>query len=316
MNSETTPKVSVIMGVYNGEKYLSSAVESILNQTFKDFEFIIINDGSTDNTKKILESYSDPRIRLFNQTNIGLTKTLNRGLQKSRGEYIARQDADDISNCLRLERQLECLEKNPSLSLVGTHVGFIDGNNKRFSVWHPPEDHENIVTALKKYNCFCHGSVVFKKVCVDKVGGYRDFFTYTQDYDLWCRIVEGYKTMNLPEVLYEFRKEAGTISRKKLSKQLEYHLLTILLSQDRVQKGKERYIDMTDKNPLHVLKYYYGLKSKEINKFKSGHYMNYFEAAMMSKEFIYAFSLWVRCFLMYPEIKKIKQLLYSALDLF
>jgi len=115
------PKISVIMSVYNGEKYLREAIESILNQTFRDFEFIIINDGSTDKTSEILSSYNDPRIVIINnKRNIGLTKSLNKGLKMVKGEYIARQDADDVSLPERLERMVNFLDMNRDVGLLGS----------------------------------------------------------------------------------------------------------------------------------------------------------------------------------------------------
>ena len=114
------PKISVVMAVYNGEKYLREAIDSILNQTFKDFEFIIVNDGSTDRTREILESFIDPRIVLIHQEHMGLTKSLNRGIALAKGKYIARQDADDISMAERLEKQFNFLESHENVALLGT----------------------------------------------------------------------------------------------------------------------------------------------------------------------------------------------------
>ncbi len=125
------PKVSVIMSVYNGDKYLREAIESILNQTFTDFEFIIVNDGSTDNSLEIIESYDDERIKTINnKKNIGLTKSLNKALKFAKGKYIARQDADDVSLPNRFEKQVEYLDSHPEVALVGTSVYLIDENGK------------------------------------------------------------------------------------------------------------------------------------------------------------------------------------------
>ncbi|WP_289020808.1 glycosyltransferase [Desulfobacter postgatei] len=315
MNAEIAPLISVIMGVYNGEKYVSRAVESILNQTYKNFEFIIINDGSTDNTKKILESYSDQRIRLFHQENIGLTKTLNKGLEKARGEFIARQDADDISHRSRLERQVRYLERRPDINLAGTHINFIDKNGKRFSTWRPPETHSDILNALTRYNCFCHGSVIFRKSCLEKTGPYNEFFLYTQDYDLWCRIAECFKVTNIPEVLYDFRKEAGTISRKKLSTQLDYHFLTIVLSKERIKKKIGGLTNLPNMSPFEILKKIYGFSYFEINKFKSQHYLSYFKEALKMKDYFYALSLWTKSFFMFPCKASWKTLIASVYEI-
>src|SRR5215813_1090725 len=126
MMNEDAPKVSVVMPVYNGESYLCEAIESVLAQTFEKFEFVIINDGSTDNSEEIILSYPDERIRLIQQSNRGLVESLNCGLQSSRGAYIARMDADDISAPSRLEAELKMFLSQPSLSMVGTSIKRID----------------------------------------------------------------------------------------------------------------------------------------------------------------------------------------------
>ncbi|MCP8319033.1 MAG: glycosyltransferase, partial [Candidatus Methylarchaceae archaeon HK01B] len=122
-----SPKITILMSVYNGEKYLREAIDSILNQTFKDFEFLIINDGSTDRTVEILRSYHDSRIKIItNEKNMGLTKSLNKGLKIARSEYVARMDADDISYPRRLEVQYEYMKKNPDVGIVGSWNDVID----------------------------------------------------------------------------------------------------------------------------------------------------------------------------------------------
>ena len=125
--SRLTPKLSVVMSVLNGEPYLREAVESILNQTFEDFEFIVLDDGSTDNTVQILESYDDPRmVRLYNPANLGLPKSFNRGLSVCRGEFIVRQDADDMSMPSRFMTQLHYLERHPDIGVLGTQMDVVD----------------------------------------------------------------------------------------------------------------------------------------------------------------------------------------------
>jgi len=308
-----SPKVSVVMSVYNGEKHLREAIDSILNQTFTDFEFIIINDGSTDRTKEILESYFDPRIRLFHQKNIGLTKSLNRGLEIVRGEYIARQDADDISEQERLYHEVKLLDNNSEVGLVGTYASFIDRNGKQMSVWKTPENHGDIKSGLMKENCFCHGSVMFRKNCIDTVGYYREYFKYTQDYDLWLRISELYKVANINKVLYKFRRDSNTISRKKLSEQLNYHLLAIELAKERSQSGIDSLSDIKTKEIELILKGRYKLGYSEINKFKSNIFLRYFSEAIITGDYIGSFSLWLRAFLFEPKKWKIRFLIEEIL---
>jgi glycosyltransferase involved in cell wall biosynthesis len=129
-----TPKVSVVMSVYNNESYIREAVESVLNQSFKDFEFIIINDGSTDRTREILTSYTDERIRLFDQENRGLTISLNRGLSLAKGSYIARMDGDDISDPERFAEEVRFLEQNEKIGLIGTYAHRIDEQGRIVSL--------------------------------------------------------------------------------------------------------------------------------------------------------------------------------------
>jgi glycosyltransferase involved in cell wall biosynthesis len=219
-----TPRVSVIMSVYNGEPYLSEAVDSILNQTHTDFEFIIINDGSEDNTGEILSDYArkDYRVNLLNnETNIGYTRSLNKGIKVARGMYIARQDADDISHPNRLERQVRYLDLNPEVGLLGSVPQYIDSsgilklscNQVVFT------DHENIHRQLLTGNCFHHGSVMIRKECIDQVGVYNVDLEPSEDYDLWLRLSEVTRMANLEEGLYYYREHSNSVSSKRLFQQ-------------------------------------------------------------------------------------------------
>lgn len=237
-----SPKVSVVMSVCNGEKYLREAIDSILDQTFTDFEFIIINDGSTDGTREILESYSDSRIFLLHQKNVGLTKSLNKGLKMVRGEYIARQDADDISFPNRLERQIAFLDKNPEIAMVGSACVRINHDGKYIDLIKYPTDNESIKTALLKFNPFWHTSILIRKRCLDKVGYYREFFKFTQDYDLWLRISEKYKVANIAEPLVKYRFELNSITVNKLEEQLLMRDLARKMALERKEKGTDRFL--------------------------------------------------------------------------
>ncbi len=220
------PKVSVIMGVYNGDRYLREAIDSILQQTFTDFEFIVINDGSSDNTHSILDSYKDQKIvKIINDKNIGLTKSLNRGIEVSRGVYIARMDVDDISLPERLERQVKYLDANPEVGLLASSFVYMDeaGNEKIISK--PPTDKAKLKELMLQENQFCHGVVMLRRSCIERVGSYRPEFRYTQDYDLWLRILEYYDIASLSDVLYKYRVTFNNISVAKLAVQNTYHLI-------------------------------------------------------------------------------------------
>ena len=240
MNSHpknSRPKLSVIMSVYNGEPYVREAVASILNQTFNDYEFLIIDDGSSDGTREILESYRDPRIRIIHQENIGLTASLNKAIGLSKGEFIARQDADDVSLPERMEKLLELLEDEPEVGLVGSYVIFIDQNGNEFSHWRTPVEHDEICRESKDYNALCQGGGIFRKSCLEEIGTYREKFRYAQDYDLLLRIARRFRFRNVDRFLYKWRKGSHTISRTKLSQQLEYHLLALKFDAEREERG-------------------------------------------------------------------------------
>ena len=184
-----SPKVTVLMSVYNGEEYLREAIESILNQTFEDFEFLIINDGSTDSSRDIVLSYRDPRAKLIdNEVNIGLTRSLNRGLELARGEYIARMDADDVSLAERLEKQVSYLETRPEIGVLGTWVKYIDGYGRSIKEMHPPMGPDLIKWSLLFGNRLVHSSVMIQSAILEQVGTYSNEMIVAQDYDLWVRV--------------------------------------------------------------------------------------------------------------------------------
>lgn len=209
------PKVSVIMSVYNCERYLKEAVDSILSQTFSDFEFIIINDGSTDGSGGILESYKDERIRLFNNQNKGLTKSLNEAIEYSRGEYIARMDADDISLPKRFEKQVKLLDSDQDIVMCGSWAEFIDEKGQDITEYKTPISDREIKNRIIFHNPFIHPSVVIRKKIFDKVGLYDTNFRYAQDYELWTRIATKFNTVNIPEKLLRYRLLREGITKSK-----------------------------------------------------------------------------------------------------
>jgi len=177
------------MSVHNGAKHLTGAVESILSQTFGEFEFLVIDDGSTDNSCEILSSYRDTRLKIIRQSNIGLTKSLNKLLDLAQGEYIARQDADDIAMPERLAKQVRFLDEHPDYALVGTQVVIINDSGSPIGNSNIPTRHRDLVGRLAFYSSFVHSSVMFRKSCVVEIGGYDELFPYAQDYELWVRLI-------------------------------------------------------------------------------------------------------------------------------
>jgi len=220
------PKISVIMSVYNGGKYLFNAVQSIQRQTYNNFEFIIIDDASTDNTTAILDSIDDPRVRIFrNQSNIGLTRSLNKALKHCRGEFIARMDADDFSVPHRFETQVTYLENNPSIALVGSAYYMTNDDDAIVATIGVLTDPDAIHNDLIRQNWFGHGSVMMRKSCLSSAGGYDEEFTYAQDYDLFLRLSETCKLANIAEPLYFWRKSQQGISQQKTQEQKYFAML-------------------------------------------------------------------------------------------
>jgi len=199
------PAVSVVMSVLNGERFVAEAVRSILSQTLRDFEFIIINDGSTDGTASILDSYvgTDPRVQVYHQENRGMVESLNRGCGLARGKYIARMDADDIAFPDRLERQVAYLESHPEIAILGGAFEVIDASGCRISTIVRETTDQELREILKIATCFQHSTVVMRREAFCAVKGYRKAFRRNDDYDLFLRMLERYQGANLPEpVLY------------------------------------------------------------------------------------------------------------------
>lgn len=212
-----SPRVSVIMPVYNGEKYLKKAIEGILSQTFKDFELIIINDGSNDKTLEIIKSYADSRIRLISQENKGIIYSLNRGIAESRGKYIARMDADDISLPERLEKQREFLENNPEYGIIGSTYFIMNQDGAITGVQPVLLYDEDLKNEIIFQTVFGHGTVMMRKNIINWLGGYSDSKNslHVEDYELWIRIAQKTKIANLPDILYIWRVNPEGISRSK-----------------------------------------------------------------------------------------------------
>lgn len=196
------PKISVVMPVYNTkEKYLREAIESILNQTYSDFEFIIINDGSTNNAEDVILSYKDKRIKYFKQENKGVANTLNYGFDIAQGEYIARMDSDDISLPNRFEKQIKFLEENKDIAILGSwHEEFHKQHIRKPS-------YEIKLLDLFRGNLVSHPTIMLRKNDLDKYQLRYDPSFTCEDYELWSRIARYLKFHNLQEVLLKYRRE-------------------------------------------------------------------------------------------------------------
>jgi glycosyltransferase involved in cell wall biosynthesis len=213
----SAPTVSVIMPVMNAEKYLEESLDSILGQTYKDFELIVVSEaGSTDRTDEILDSITDERLRVIkNERPLGLTRSLNRGMFEARGKYLARMDGDDIASPWRLEHQVRFLEANPRIGIAGTAVRFIDEEGKEMGTKYFPQLPGMVAWGLHFDCIIAHPSVMIRREVFEQLGGYSLQAEHVEDYDLWLRAMRVTDLSNLYEVLLDYRVHPGSASRRK-----------------------------------------------------------------------------------------------------
>jgi len=212
------PQVSVVMSVYNGLPYVSKAVESVLAQTLENFEFIIIDDGSTDGSSELLDRYSvaDDRIRVFHQPNGGLPAALNRGIEVARGKYIARMDADDISLPDRLMEQYAFMESNPGVGVLGSQIHNLNPQGAKVSSqWQLPESAGLTAWRTLFRCCICHPSTMMRTSILRSVGGYDTSVAHGQDFELWTRLVPVTQLMNHSNVLLFFRRGHDSVTNTR-----------------------------------------------------------------------------------------------------
>ncbi|HEY8310026.1 MAG TPA: glycosyltransferase [Gemmatimonadaceae bacterium] len=235
------PCITVLMSVYNDERYVAAAVQSILAQTFQDFELLVIDDGSTDSSRSVIEAFDDSRIRIVSRENRGLTASLNEGLLLARGRYIARQDSDDISLPLRLEREFALLESHADVGLVGTNYTIIDEQARAIvttSVFTHPHD---LAIAEIVSNQYGHGSVMFRKAVLQEVGGYDPSVGHVEDYDLFVRIGRVAKLANIPEPLYLWRRNPDGVTFSNREEQISQAFAVRDREFDRILTERDRF---------------------------------------------------------------------------
>lgn len=209
------PEISVLVAVYNGADFLKEAMDSILGQTFTDLEFILINDGSTDDTEAIISACTDKRLRYFrNEQNLGLTRTLNYGIELARGRYIARMDADDVSLPERLEKQYHYLEAHPEIAFCCSKAYTIDETGKRTGAIERVTGPEHIKVQLMFGNRFIHSSA-FIRAEILKTAKYDSEFPYAHDFDLFVRLTDKYAAENLDEYLVLYREHQRNITHTR-----------------------------------------------------------------------------------------------------
>lgn len=213
--------ISVLCAVYNGERHLEAAIRSVLGQSHREFEFIIVNDGSTDGTAQLLERWArqDARVLVVHQENLGLAAALNRGLRLARGELIARQDADDVSLPRRIERQAAFLRRHPAYWVVGCHYLKIDEHGTLLGQSRPPARDLAIKIRLLDRNAVGHPCAMFRRREILALGGYDERWRCAQDYELWCRVALTAKLSNLREPLVMRREHAARVGVQRLDEQ-------------------------------------------------------------------------------------------------
>lgn len=230
--------ITVLMPVFNAEKYVAAATQSILSQSFTDFEFIILDDGSTDSSLEILTKFatSDARIRLVSRENRGLVATLNEMIALASGRYLARMDADDISHPGRFEAQVRYLETHPNVAALGTRGLFIDPDGGPLAPFLDVLTHDEIVAALLAPALgIIHPAAMIRRDAMLEAGGYRPDCTHAEDLDLWLRLSETYQLHNLDRVLISYRVHAGSVSKTNHFEQ--WHMAGLIVDDTLRRRG-------------------------------------------------------------------------------
>ncbi|MGJ5642464.1 glycosyltransferase family 2 protein [Formosa sp. S-31] len=292
---EQSSKVTILMPVYNGEQYLKEAIDSVLNQSFKDFKLLIINDGSTDKTQSIIDSYCDPRIIAVKQDNMGVSRSLNKGLSMIQTPYVRRHDADDISEPWMLEWQVNYLEENPEVAAVSTRCHFMTVNSKVSPVHFQPkadifEGQELIFAARKHFEPFSpvvHGTVLCRTKVFEEFKGYRTEFLTSEDNDLWLRIIEKYPFAILNKAPYKLRLSPGSATQMHKASIGFYRQLALDYADERMAKGDDPIMrgkgvteSLTDKTEQKE-----AFKTPEVGKVFAGNHLNFlYKVAVAAKD--------------------------------
>ena len=234
--TDKTPQVSVIMPAYNAEKYIGEAIESILNQTYKDFELIIVNDASTDSTGSIIKTYAEKDERIVvleNEQNLNIAGSLNRAISAAKGEFLARMDADDIALPERLEIQSKAMQENPKVAVVGNDINLIDENGSVIGYRHYPTDSKSLKRVIFRYSPFAHPTVLIRTSCLKEVGDYDKTKSPSEDVDLWFRLGTKFDFMSIPQALLKYRVFLSSTSNKSLRR---VELLTFKMRLNAISK--------------------------------------------------------------------------------
>jgi Glycosyl transferase family 2 len=222
MQLPTDPDVTVLMPVHNGGHYLDAAIDSIRGQQLRNFEFIICDDGSTDDTPDLLAQHAaqDARIKVLTLPPVGLVQALNRGMKAARTAWVARMDADDVAWPDRLSVQMAAAAAHPEAGGIGSAWRIIDRDDRPRQIVRPPTDPAAIATGLLERNCLAHPTMLLRRAAVMAAGLYRDTFRYAEDYDLWLRLSEHHKLYAVPQPLLDYREHPGQISQGALEQRI------------------------------------------------------------------------------------------------
>ena len=270
--SVTAPRVSVVIGAWNGERFLRPAIESILNQTFRDFELIVIDDCSTDSTPQSLREFKDDRVRVVrNERNLGIAETTNKGIAAARGEYIALQDHDDLSWPTRFECQVAFLNSHPQVGMVGSSCNVMDEAGRLVPHWPVEYEDENLRWALLWRCPFFHTSVMLRRSAIQEVGGYSSDpkYRFAEDYEFMSRVALRHAVANIPQLLGCWRMHKTSASELNASQQaaavrsISQRNICHLLGWDRIDpvcwEGVERFLHQPVRQEL-------DLTSAEVNR--------------------------------------------------
>jgi glycosyltransferase involved in cell wall biosynthesis len=236
-----TPSVSVVMSVYNGERWLAETLASLRMQTFTDFEIVAIDDGSSDGSKAILEAAaaSDHRYRIISQENRGLVAALNLGLKEARAPLVARIDADDIAEPERLERQVGFMNAHPEVVALGSAIRVIDASGRFLRTQSYPLGPSAVAKSMQLGSALAHPAVMMRREAVLGVGGYREAFRHAEDYDLWLRLGDRHDLDNLSQPLLRYREHGGSVSFKYRQQQVLATFVARYCSKIRRAGGEE-----------------------------------------------------------------------------
>lgn len=247
------PIVSIILPAYNAECTIKESIQSIVNQTFRDWELIVINDGSSDNTEKVIQSFQDPRIiYVRNECNKGLIYTLNRGLDMANGKYIARMDADDISLPNRIEKQVQFMDSRRDVIISGTQIELFGNERKKYPKRKLPTRDKDLKNLLAVTSCFAHPTIIIRKsVLRDNNIHYDYHFKDAEDYNMWIDLMPYGKFANLDEILLRYRISNSQITRPSNKQQIKSSILckkkylSQYLSKDMINRIFEIPIDIS-----------------------------------------------------------------------